>query len=273
MENCLLLWIGLDKKVGNMAILLTNGTYYIAHNKSGAIIKVTDIEQAQDFHSVERAIHLKNKSPSKTKGYYYIDTSINDAEIKKGRLIYYVITDGSKYIGYDRKIKKNIIVDDYNDSVKLIYTRANSILKNLDRDILEAHNWKIISTIEAKEDLLSVMDFDIDSFMDSPDADFSLLIKRKKVLNLEYLKIEREITDIYHAMEFYNLDAAKGYKMYRMMHEILIRRRKNKDESLKIDYILAGGIKGLTNNTTKQRIEKLDNRHYQPRALKELFNV
>ena len=256
-----------------MAILLTNGTHYIAHNKSGTIIKVTDIDQAQDFYSVERAIHLKNKSPSKTKGYYYIDTSINDAEIKKGRSTYYVITDGIKYIGYDRSIEKNIIVDNYDDSVKLIYTRANSILENLDSDILDVHNWKIISTIEAKEDLFCAMDFDLDRFMDSPDADFDLLIKRKKVLALEYLRIEREITDIYHAMEFYSLDAAKGYKMYRMMHEILIKRRKNKDESLKIDYILAGGIKGLENNTTKQRIDKLDNRHYQPRALKELFRM
>lgn len=256
-----------------MAIVLTNGIYYIAHNEFGAIIKVTDIEKAQDFHSVERANNLKNKAPGKTRNYYCIDTSINDVEIKKGRSIYYVITDGIKYIGYDRSIEKNIIVDNYNDSVKLIYTRANSILENLDRDILKAHNWKIISTVEAKEDLLSVMEFDIDRFMDSLDADFSLLIKRKKVLNLEYLKIEREITDIYHAMEFYNLDAAKGYKLYRMMHEILIKRRKNKDESLKIEYILAGGIKGLENNTTKQRIEKLNNRHYQPRVFNELFGI
>lgn len=40
-----------------MAILLTNGKYYIAHNRTGAVIKVSDIEQAQDFYSVERAIN------------------------------------------------------------------------------------------------------------------------------------------------------------------------------------------------------------------------
>ena len=258
-----------------MAIVLTNGIYYIAHNESGAIIKVTDIEKAQDFHSVERANNLKNKAPGKTRDYYCIDTSLKEMKrkIKNGKFIYYVITDGNKFIGYNREIKKSIVVDNYDDSVKLAYTRANSILENLDRDILESHNWKVISTIEAKEDLFCVMDFDLDRFMDSLDADFSLLIKRKKVLKLEYLKIEREITDMYHAMEFYHLDAAKGYKLYRMMHEILIKRRKNKDESIKIDYILAGGIKGLENNTTKQRIDKLDNRHYQPRALKELFSM
>ena len=61
-----------------MAIVLTNGTHYIAHNKSGAIIKVTDIEQAQDFYSVERAIYQRNKHPGKCAGYYFIDTDMVD---------------------------------------------------------------------------------------------------------------------------------------------------------------------------------------------------
>lgn len=59
-----------------MAIVLTNGQFYIAHNKTGGIIKVTDISQAQDFHSVKRAISQKNKAPSKCASYYYIDTNI-----------------------------------------------------------------------------------------------------------------------------------------------------------------------------------------------------
>lgn len=59
-----------------MAIVLTNGTYYIAHDAVGAIIKVTDINQAQDFYSVERAIKQKQKCPGKCKNYYYIDTDI-----------------------------------------------------------------------------------------------------------------------------------------------------------------------------------------------------
>lgn len=66
-----------------MAILLTNGKYYIARSKSGALIKVPDITQARDFHSVERAIHHKNKHPGKCSGYYYIDTEHNVIEYKE----------------------------------------------------------------------------------------------------------------------------------------------------------------------------------------------
>lgn len=74
-------------------------------------------------------------------------------------------------------------------------------------------------------------------------------------------------------MEFYNLDAAKGYKIYKMMQERLIRRRKNKDEAMKIEYILTGGIKGITSKQTRKRFEALESRQYRPRALKELFEV
>lgn len=57
-----------------MAVYLTNGKYYITHSKTGAIIKVDNVEEAQDFYSVERAITQKNKHPGKCAGYYYIDT-------------------------------------------------------------------------------------------------------------------------------------------------------------------------------------------------------
>lgn len=66
-----------------MAILLTNGKYYIAHNKTGAVIKVSDIEQAQDFYSVKRAINQRNRVPGKCAGYYYIDTEKNKTKIKR----------------------------------------------------------------------------------------------------------------------------------------------------------------------------------------------
>lgn len=61
-----------------MAFVLTNGTYFISHNKRGGIIKVTQIEQAQDFYSLEKAINQLKKTPGKCKSYYVVDTSITD---------------------------------------------------------------------------------------------------------------------------------------------------------------------------------------------------
>lgn len=67
-----------------MAIVLTNGKYYIARNSKGKMIKVTEISKAKDFFSVENAISQKNKAPSKCAGYYYIDTSLDPTICQDG---------------------------------------------------------------------------------------------------------------------------------------------------------------------------------------------
>ena len=191
-----------------------------------------------------------------------------------GCVTHYLITDGKRYIGVDSDTKENIIVESYKKAVKLRFTQINAIYNKLAESLLKDAEWKIISSIEAKNDLSdATIGIDVDEIMESLEMDFDLLAKRKKFLEIEKLEIEREITDIYHCMEFYNLDAAKGFKIYKMMQERLIRRRQNKDETLKIDYILSGGISGLTSKKTRKQFEALENRQYQPRALKELFEV
>lgn len=57
-----------------MAIVLTNGIYYIATNKKGGIIKTPIIEDAQTFYSVNVAMRKILKSPGKCRGYYPYDT-------------------------------------------------------------------------------------------------------------------------------------------------------------------------------------------------------
>ncbi len=191
-----------------------------------------------------------------------------------GCATHYLITDGTQFIGVDKETQENIIVSSYKKALKLKYNQINSIYNKLADSLLKDGDWKILSAIEVKTDLSEGnIEIDVDEMMESLEMDFDLLVKRKKILELERLEIEREITDIYHAMEFYNLDAAKGYKIYKMMQERLIRRRQNKDETLKIDYILSGGINGLTSKKTRKQFEALENRAYQPRALKELFEV
>lgn len=66
-----------------MAVYLTNGNYYIAHNSTGAVIKVDDIGKAQDFYTVKRALNQRKKTPGKCAGYYYIDTEAKPEENNK----------------------------------------------------------------------------------------------------------------------------------------------------------------------------------------------
>lgn len=66
-----------------MAILLTNGIYYITINKNGGILKVADIRKAKDFLTVEAAVDQKNRTPGKCRGYYHVDIDIDVSEANK----------------------------------------------------------------------------------------------------------------------------------------------------------------------------------------------
>lgn len=57
-----------------MAIVLTNGMFYIATTKSGGILKTPLLEEAQTFYSVNSAMMKIFKAPGKCKGYYPYDT-------------------------------------------------------------------------------------------------------------------------------------------------------------------------------------------------------
>lgn len=55
-----------------MAIVLTNGIYYIYLNNKGKHRKTTDIKQALQYNTVREAIKYMNIAPIKTEGVMYM---------------------------------------------------------------------------------------------------------------------------------------------------------------------------------------------------------
>lgn len=60
-----------------MAIVITNGKYYITYTETGATKKTTDIECAYQYVSISEAKHGMLKAKRKTNGYYIYDTLTN----------------------------------------------------------------------------------------------------------------------------------------------------------------------------------------------------
>lgn len=81
-----------------MAILLTNGKYYIRCNKHGGVEKTANIKDAQDFYSVELAVRQMNKAPGKCSGYYYTDTESEKSKEEQEQSGNFIITNGQYYI-------------------------------------------------------------------------------------------------------------------------------------------------------------------------------
>lgn len=57
-----------------MAIVITNGQYYICYSGDRRIRKTTELENAVKYGNVSEAIEDVKRAPAKTKGYYVYDT-------------------------------------------------------------------------------------------------------------------------------------------------------------------------------------------------------
>lgn len=91
--------------------------------------------------------------------------------------------------------------------------------------------------------------------------------------NREMSEIDKEITDIEHAAEFYNLNAAQGYKLYKMLHDARVKRREIKNKHDILQWVMSKKVEKLSNNVLNNQMCNIKARIYVPRVLKELFDM
>lgn len=60
-----------------MAVVITNGTYYVRFSENGGIKKTNDINEAHQFTIVGDAIATMKKARAKTQGYVVLDNMTN----------------------------------------------------------------------------------------------------------------------------------------------------------------------------------------------------
>lgn len=190
----------------------------------------------------------------------------------------FVITDGQKYLTRNKKTNLQEITTNICDArVYDSYIKANQVMTTM-RKTLRITDWQV-KTIEdnTNKEVVRIenndIDYDFVNTLQSIEKFSKQLLEQKSQLENKLTNVEKEIIDIEHAAEFYNLDAAKGYKIYKMLHEARIERRKCKDGLTKISYVLDGNFQDCLQSRMTKRIEGLNHREYEPRVLKELFNV
>lgn len=97
--------------------------------------------------------------------------------------------------------------------------------------------------------------------------------QRKEFLLKQLSTTDQELSDCLHYIEFCKLNAAQGYKAYKMIKERRIRRRTIKNELQIVESILNKKIGDSMLDDINAVIEKMDNRTYEPRVLTELFDL
>ena len=97
-------------------------------------------------------------------------------------------------------------------------------------------------------------------------------LHRKDNLLSQLSKIDQELSDIDHYIEFVNLNAAQGYKAYMMIKDRRIIRRSIKNELDVLNIILGKKISETATDEIQKAIYGMDKRTYEPRVLNELFD-
>lgn len=96
---------------------------------------------------------------------------------------------------------------------------------------------------------------------------------RKNILEKELFTVDMEIQDCLHYIEFTKLNAAQGYKAYKILKERRVKRRSIKNELQVLDIILEKKLGETVADEIMKRISGMDNRSYTPRVLTELFDL
>ena len=106
----------------------------------------------------------------------------------------------------------------------------------------------------------------IGSFCDLHDQ----LVARATWVEYKLQEVENKIQDVLHAIEFNSYNARDGYKIYKLLHDLRLERRKYKDEQIIAD-VMKSGFTGSNWELVRNRVDDLKDRQYHVRNLEELF--
>lgn len=116
---------------------------------------------------------------------------------------------------------------------------------------------------------------ELKSFLSATLSSFDKLASLPRYYGSEVSKCDQETLDVLHKIEFCNVSASDGYKLYKQLQEIRIRRRNAKDHleiaSLVLSTGLLASMKTLDSEIKAVETNMAD-RKYKPRVLVGLFD-
>lgn len=156
-------------------------------------------------------------------------------------------------------------------------TKADNALANLPKQMRNLGYF--VQQVDAPSKPLEIDGFDnselvnydsalaqIGSFCDLHDQ----LVARATWVEYKLQEVENKIQDVLHAIEFNSYNARDGYKIYKLLHDLRLERRKYKDEQIIAD-VMKSGFAGSNWELVRTRVDDLKNRQYHVREMEELF--
>lgn len=199
----------------------------------------------------------------------------------------YVLTDGDRFIFRNHKGK---YIPMSGESTADIYTKkqATDILEHRLSKPLKARfrvekydkpieNLEKVTKVDIKNNTEKVMISENIQKWINKISDLNGLAKelvdRKNELNQSLSEVDKEIQDCLHYIEFTKLNAAQGYKIYKLLKDRQVNRRSIKNELQVLDIIFEKKISESVTEEIIKKVSKMDCRNYKPKVLQELFDL
>lgn len=128
-----------------------------------------------------------------------------------------------------------------------------------------------VSTIELSEEHITDVVDKLFNIIRENKVDLNLLAAYIIYMREELSHVSGEITDYYHYIEFNDLSASSGFKVYKDLKQTLIHRRKLKDTISKLDLLMQTFKDNSEASFTIFDYIEPNDRSYTARELPELF--
>lgn len=184
----------------------------------------------------------------------------------------------NKYYLMQNAIKQFVPTTELNEAFQFFdKTKAENALANLPKQTRNLGYFVIqISNTDKPVDFdqftdIELVNYDsalaqIGSFCDLHDQ----LVARAPWIDHKLIEVDNKIQDVLHAIEFNSYNARDGYKIYKLLHDLRIERRKYKDEIFIREFI-DDNIHDTDWGKFRSRVKDVKYRQYHVREMEELF--
>ena len=190
---------------------------------------------------------------------------------------YSLTTDKNRALIFDSKLAADKVFK--SNLSKLIKNKGVSV-KSVDLQVIGVNNAQKQVSVGANNEF----QHEISHFKDVPFGSSEYIIyvlsdavsklnKRYDALVDEMSKYDRQKTDVEHYIEFNigKLNACDGYKAYKLLQNVLIERRKIKDELAIIQTVRDRIAFPEEIANIDEKVQELKDRRYEPREFTHLF--
>ena len=188
----------------------------------------------------------------------------------------YVIKCGKNYVGFNGH-GQYIEVTNIASAIKGSMHKMSNLVNNCISPNVRK-KCKIVELSEANKPVISCViktqptNSAVDNIVSEiKKIDSSLFDAEKDVLNKKLSVVDQEITDIQYYIEFNRLNAADGYKAFKLLQDKLLERRVIKNDVTKFQILSDAKISDVFNGNLEKSLSSLENKKYTPRVLKSLF--